>query len=137
MTSFGVLTAYVISVPGIGSSFGVPVVTMISAGEVLTKIVGISAADNRRPGICLRTAAKFSSAGNDENAAGSDVTGAHLPLTSDAASHAPLLSQYHVLVPSSTNTSQFVFTAAESDVPVTGASTGSPSNTSKLAGRAL
>jgi len=32
---------------------------MISAGDVLTKIVGIADADNRRPGICLRTAAKF------------------------------------------------------------------------------
>ena len=85
----------------------------------------------------MRTAEKFSSAGSDENAAGSAVTGVHGPFTSDAVSHAPLLSQYHVLVPLSTNTSQFVFTATESDVPVTGASTGSPSNTSKLAGRAL
>src|SRR5206468_5927231 len=69
--------------------------------------------------------------------AGSAVAGAHRPLTSDAVSHAPLLSQCHVLVPLSTNTSQFVFTATESDVPLTGASTGSPSNTSRLAGREL
>jgi hypothetical protein len=37
----------------------------------------------------------------------------------------------------STKTSQLVFTAKESDVPAIGASTGSPSNTTRLAGREL
>jgi len=56
-------------------------------------------------------------------------------LASGAASQPPLFSRYHVLVLESENTSQLVFTANDSDVPVSGASTGSPSNTTRLAGR--
>src|SRR5438270_13546393 len=104
------------------ASFGVPVVAMISAGVVLTNIDGICDAASFLPGICLRTAAKFASDGSCENAAGSVVTGAHGPLTSDEVNQESLFSQYQVLVPLSTNTSQLVLTAAESDVPLTGAS---------------
>ena len=110
---------------------------MISAGVVLTNIDGICDAATLLPGICLRTAAKFASDGSCENPAGSAVTGAQGPLTSDAVNQESLFSQYQAFVPLSTNTSQFVLTATESDVPLTGASTGSPSNTSRLAGREL
>ena len=77
------------------------------------------------------------SSGSDENAAGSVPAGAHGPLKSAALSQLPLFSQYQVLLLSSTNTSQLVFTATLKGVPGTGASTGSPSKTSRLAARWL
>src|SRR5215471_8155109 len=110
---------------------------MISAGTVETKIAGISRAEIVRPGICFLTSAKFASEGRLENAGGRFTAGVHGPLTSCAVSQPPLLSQYQVRASLSKNTSQLVFTANDSGVPATGASTGSPSKTSRLAGRAL
>src|SRR5258708_7823011 len=110
---------------------------MISAGRVETKIVGTSFAATVRPGICFFTSAKLASPGSAENAGGSFDTGAQPALKSGEANHAPLLSQYQELLPASLNTSQLVFTANDSVLPAIGASTGSPSNTSRLAGRSL
>ena len=90
--------------------------------------------------VCLDLAAEGRvvwSVGSDENAGGSFVTADHGPLKSLAVSHAPLFNQYHCRVARSTNTSQFVFTTTFSVELPAGASTGSPSNTRRLAGRAL
>ncbi len=110
---------------------------MIAAGVVDTKIVGASSAVNVRPGTCFFTLAKLASSGSDESAGDNFPAGIHGPEASGAASQPPLSSRYQVRVPASKNTSQFVFTATVSDVPVTGAITGSPPKTTRLAGREL
>ncbi len=58
------------AVPGTGAKAGGPAVTMISAGLVLTKMVGASAGLIGRAGMLLRTSAKFGSFGIALNAAG-------------------------------------------------------------------
>src|SRR6058998_2404276 len=128
-TAASELVTYWSEVPAIGANFGGPAVRMISAGTVATKISGASLAAMTRPGICVRTSAKLASFGNDANAPGSFATGAQGPLTAGADSQPPLSSRYQALVPESKNTSQFVLTANDSGVPVTGTSTGSPSKT--------
>src|SRR5215470_1465266 len=110
---------------------------MISAGTIDTKTAGTSAALIRLPGICFFTSAKFASEGSPENAGGNASAGDHGPLTSLAVSQPPPLSQYQVFVSLSKKMSQFVLTANDSGVPEIGASTGSPSKTMRLAGRAL
>src|SRR5262245_59302234 len=110
---------------------------MIAAGVVDTKIFGVSRNPNLRPGICFLTSAKFASTGSAEKEDGSGPAAVHGPLTSAAVIQPPLLSRYHCFVVVSVNTSQLVFTANDSVVPETGASTGSPSKTTRLAGRSL
>src|SRR5262249_9807266 len=100
---------------------------MIAAGVVDTKIVGASFGAMARPGICFFTAAKLASAGSAANAGGSFPAGVQGPVAKGAISQAPLLSRYQVLVVASENTSQFVFTAKDSEVPAIGARSGSPS----------
>ncbi len=118
-------------VPATGANSGAPVVTMISAGLVLTKMAG-AGERAARAGMYLRTSAKFASAGMALKAAGSLSIGANGPVAAGAASQLPLFSRYQVLP--SVNTLQLVFTAKESPVLPTGASTGSASNTTRLAG---
>src|SRR5512141_991154 len=110
---------------------------MISAGSVATKTSGASRAAMGRPGICFFTSAKFASFGSDANAAGSFAAGVQGPPTIEADSQPPLFSKYHGRVPGSKNTSQLVLTAKDKGVPPIGASTGSPSKTTRLAGRVL
>src|SRR5262252_5143115 len=98
-------------------------------------MVGAVFTVNACPGICCFTAAKLRSLGSAAKEDGNLPAGIHGPLASGAASQPPLLRRYHVFVVESENTSQFVLTAKESGVPVMGASTGSPSNTTRLAGR--
>ena len=110
---------------------------MISAGTIDTKMTGTSLAAIGLPGICFRTCAKLASAGILKKSAGNLPAATHGPFGSDATSHPPLFSRYQLLLPASKNTSQLVFTTKDKLVPATGASTGSPSNTTRLAGRAL
>src|SRR6516162_2920477 len=132
-----VFDAYCREVPGIAVQRGGPFVTMIAAGLVEMKTVGASCAVILRPGICFLTSAKLAFAGNAANDGGSVPAGSHGPFTSDAASHAPLFSRNQRWVPPSLKTSQLVLTANESVVPAIGVSTGSPSKTTRLAGRVL
>ncbi len=59
-----VLATYCSAVPGIATITGPPSVTMISAGLVLTKIVGEVSGLAGLPGTFLRTSAKFLSLGS-------------------------------------------------------------------------
>ena len=81
--------------------------------------------------------AKLPSAGSAANAGGNAPAGTHGPFASGAASQPPLRSRNQVLLRLSWNTSQFVLTTDDSVVFAIGASTGAPSNTTRLAGRAL
>src|SRR5262245_3598750 len=110
---------------------------MMAAGVVDTKIVGASFGVMDRPGICFFTDAKLASLGSAEKDAGRIRAGAQGPVAAGAISQAPLFSRYQLFVGASTNTSQFVFTANESEVPAIGARSGSPSNTTRLAGLVL
>src|SRR6185437_588633 len=111
---------------------------MISAGLVLAKMVGASAIFTGRAGMLLRTSAKFGSLGILPNAAGNLSTGLYGPFAAGPENHAPLFSRYQAPPPAgSWNTSQLVLTAYSRPLLPTAASTGSPSNTTKLAGRAL
>src|SRR5690242_8075669 len=116
---------------------GGPSVTMISAGLVLTKIVGTASGDKDLPGIALRTSLKLGSSGRLFSASGNGPAGLHGPVAFGAASQLPSSRRYHWPSPAGAwNTSQFVLTATESVEPLTGTNTGSPSNTTRLAGRA-
>ena len=64
------LATYCRDVPGIATSAGGPAVTMISAGLVLTKMVGASAGLTGFPGTCFSTSAKFLSLGRAWKAGG-------------------------------------------------------------------
>src|SRR5690349_16746454 len=86
--------------------------------------------------LCRRSA-KLRSLGRLAKAGGRAPAGIHGPLASGAASQPPLLKRYQVLVDASLNTSQLVFTANDSVVLAMGAITGSPSKTTRLAGRSL
>src|SRR5262245_19771526 len=110
---------------------------MMAAGVVETKIAGASFGEMERPGICCFTGAKLESFGSAMRAGGSVPAGIQGPVAAGAVSQATLLSKYQLLVCASENTSQFVFTAKDSEVPAIGARTGSPSNTTRLAGLAL
>src|SRR5262245_25522893 len=110
---------------------------MMAAGVVDTKIVGASFGVMDRPGICFFTDAKLASLGSAEKDAGRIRAGTQGPVAAGAISQAPLFSRYQLFVGASTNTSQFVFTANESEVPAIGARSGSPSNTTRLAGLVL
>ena len=110
---------------------------MIAAGDVDTKTVGTSLGVSGRPGICCLMVEKLASPGSAENAAGRVPAGAQGLSTTGADSHAPLLRRYHLPLALSWNTSQFVLTATVSEVPATGAMIGLPSNTTRLAARAL
>src|SRR6516162_8637223 len=111
------LTAYESEVPAIATYRGGPVVTMIAAGVAATKIVGASFGAMDRPGICFFTDAKLASAGSAKNAAGSFPTGIHGPVATGAISQTPLFRRYQLFVGALKNTSQFVFTANDSEVP--------------------
>src|SRR5262249_3429896 len=87
--------------------------------------------------ICFFTSAKLASAGSAEKTGGSVPASCHGPFASAAASQPPLWSRNQRLVALSLKTSQLVFTTYESVVPAMGASTGSPSKTTRLAGRVL
>ena len=90
----------------------------------------------RRPGICFFRPRRSSSPGSVANAGGRRRRRPR-PLGRGAVSQPPLFRGTTALVGVSLNTSQLVLTANESIVPATGASTGSPSNTTRLAGRSL
>src|SRR5262245_62269414 len=107
-------------------------VRMITAGVVDTKIVGASLGVKARPGTCFFTAEKLASSGSAKNAAGSFPAASHGPVAAGAISHPPLLSRYQVFVGVSKNTSQFVFTANDSEVPAIRVRSGSPSKTIRL-----
>src|SRR5215472_6876355 len=132
-----VFDAYCSEVPAIAVQRGAPLVTMIAAGCVETKTVGASRAVILRLGICFFTSAKLASAGRAANDGGRLPAGSQGPFASGAASQPPLLSRNQRLVALSLKTSQLVLTAYESVVPATGVSTGSPSKTTRLAGRVL
>src|SRR5262245_1262548 len=136
-TAASLLATYERDVPGIATYRGGPVVTMMAAGVVDSKIVGTSFGVMDRPGICFFTAAKLASAGKAENEAGSFPAGTQGPVATGAISQAPLSRRYQLLEGASKNTSQFVFTANDSEVPAIGARSGSPSNTMRLAGLVL
>src|SRR5215475_8440178 len=91
-----------------------PSVTMISAGFVLTKMVGtwFGCGTAALGGMALRTSAKLASFGRRPKAGGSFVTGLNGPAAAGAASQRPLFSRNHVPAPSgSKKTFQFVLTA--------------------------
>ncbi len=111
---------------------------MISAGLVLTKMVGASVVVTTRPGMLLRMSAKFGSPASLANPSGSLPAGWNGPENAGATSHTPLFSRYHRPPPAgSCITSQLVFTANDRPLLPAGARTGSPSNTTRLAGRSL
>src|SRR5215831_9518787 len=93
-TAVSLLATYASDVPAIGTYRGGPVVTMIAAGVVDTKIVGASFGAMARPGICFLTAPKLASSGSAKNAAGSLPAGVHGLVAAGAISQAPLLSKY-------------------------------------------
>src|SRR3954465_3241962 len=107
---------------------------MISAGLVLAKIVGTFPGATCLAGTALRTSAKLASDGNLLNAGGNFAIALYGPVAAGADSQTPLFRRYQV--PSASwNTSQLVLTANFSPLLPAGAMTGSPSNTTRLAGR--
>ena len=119
-------------VPGTGANSGGPAVTISSAGISETMIS--AGGEAGLAGMACRASASAGSAGRLRNVAGTAVVGTQGPIGSAAVYQAPFASRKAGPSALSSSTVQFVLIARCSVLPATGASTGGPSNTTRLAG---